>query len=60
MVRVDDAPESVQAHGVVAADATEALYEIAMMDRPSTWPPGRIRLPGLDPATVYSVRPSCP
>ncbi|MEQ4725227.1 alpha-galactosidase [Nonomuraea sp. B19D2] len=60
MVRIDDAPESVQAHGVVAADATEAIYEIAMLDRPSTWPPGRVRLPGLDPATVYSVRPLMP
>lgn len=60
VVRVDDAPESVQAHGVVAADASEAVYEIAMLDRPSTWPPGRLRLPGLDPATVYSVRPLMP
>ncbi|MFF4625538.1 alpha-galactosidase [Nonomuraea jabiensis] len=60
MVRIDAAPESVQAHGVVAADATEAIYEIGMLDRPSTWPPGRVRLPGLDPATVYSVRPLMP
>jgi alpha-galactosidase len=59
MVRID-APDCVQAHGIVAADASEAIYEIAMMDRPSTWPPGRIRLPGLDPRAVYSVRPLMP
>ncbi|HEY3557886.1 MAG TPA: alpha-galactosidase [Kribbella sp.] len=60
MVRIDDAPDGVQAHGTVATDATEAIYEIAMLDRPSMWPPGRIRLPGLDPRAVYSVRPLMP
>ncbi|WP_406675479.1 GH36 C-terminal domain-containing protein [Nonomuraea sp. N2-4H] len=60
MVRVDDTPESVRAHGVVAADASEAVYEIAVLGRPATWPPGPVRLPGLDPETVYRVRPLMP
>ncbi|MEO3799523.1 alpha-galactosidase [Nonomuraea sp. B1E8] len=60
MVRLDDTPEGVRAHGVVAPDTSEALYEIAVLDRPATWPPGFIRLPGLDPDTVYRVRPLVP
>ncbi|MEV4805705.1 alpha-galactosidase [Nonomuraea sp. NPDC049421] len=60
MVRVDDTPESVRAHGVVAPDASEAVYEIAVLGRPATWPPGPVRLPGLDPETVYRVRPLTP
>ena len=60
MVRIDDAPDCVQAHGIIATDANEAIYEIAMLDRPSTWPPGRIRLPGLDPKALYSVQPLTP
>ncbi|WP_336213889.1 alpha-galactosidase [Nonomuraea sp. LPB2021202275-12-8] len=60
MVRLDDAPEGFQAHGVVAADLSEAVFEVAMLERPATWPPGLIRLPGLAPGTVYRVRPLVP
>ncbi|WP_043617052.1 alpha-galactosidase [Nonomuraea candida] len=60
VVRVDDTPEGVRAHGVVAPDASQAIYEIAMLDRPATWPPGTIRLPGLDPDTVYRISPLMP
>ncbi|NBE97559.1 alpha-galactosidase, partial [Nonomuraea sp. K271] len=60
MVRLDDTPEGVRAHGVVAPDASEALYEIAVLDRPATWPPGLVRLAGIDRDTVYRVRPLVP
>ncbi|MEV0612265.1 alpha-galactosidase [Nonomuraea sp. NPDC050404] len=60
VVRVDETPQGVRAHGVVARDGSEAIYEIAMLDRPATWPPGMMRLPGLDPGTVYRVRPLMP
>jgi len=56
-IRLDDAPDGFQAHGVVAADGSEAVFAIAMLARPATWPPGLIRLPGLDPAASYRVRP---
>ncbi|WP_049560985.1 alpha-galactosidase, partial [Nonomuraea sp. SBT364] len=60
MVRLDDVPEGVEAHGVVAPDGRAAVYEIALLERPATWPPGLVRLPGLDPDTLYRVRPLTP
>ncbi|MEV4224567.1 alpha-galactosidase [Nonomuraea sp. NPDC049725] len=60
MVRLDDVPDGVEAHGVVAPDGRAALFEIALLDRPATWPPGLLRLPGLDPGTLYRIRPLAP
>jgi alpha-galactosidase len=31
-----------------------------VMDRPATWPPGRVRLPGLDPDARYRLTPVGP
>ncbi|MFG1946392.1 alpha-galactosidase [Nonomuraea sp. NPDC048826] len=59
-VRLDDVPEGFQAHGVVAADRSEAIFAVALLERPVTWPPGLLRLPGLDPDASYLVRPLTP
>lgn len=59
-VRVDEVPEGFQAHGVVAEDGSEAIFAIALLERPPTWPPGPLRLPGLDPDTAYRVSPLVP
>ena len=59
-VRVDAPLPGVEAHGVVAADGGEALFCLVVLDRPLTWPPGLVRLPGLDPERTYRVAPAGP
>jgi alpha-galactosidase len=59
-VRVDHPDPALWAHGVVAADRSSALFALVMMDRPTTWPPGPVRLPGLDPDARYRLTPVGP
>jgi alpha-galactosidase len=47
-------------HGVVAADRSEAVYSIAAMSSSVAAPPGRVRLPGLDPQALYRLEPLAP
>ncbi|SDD75132.1 alpha-galactosidase [Glycomyces harbinensis] len=54
VVHADTAPE-FRLEGVVAADASEALYQFAVLARPAVWPPPRLRFPGLDPERRYRV-----
>ncbi len=54
-VRFDTEPEFV-AHGVYAADRSEAIVSIARVATSPSLTPPPIRLPGLDPATRYRVR----
>lgn len=56
LVRVDHPVDELWVQGVVAADASEALFSFAMLGRPSAWPPGLVRIPGLDPDRRYTVR----
>ncbi|MFC6083512.1 alpha-galactosidase [Sphaerisporangium aureirubrum] len=56
VVHADLADPALRLEGVVAGDRSEALYAFSVVERPSTWPPGRIRLPGLDDERVYTVR----
>jgi alpha-galactosidase len=42
-------------HGVVDPDRARALYSLTLRERHITWPAGRVRLPGLDPAREYRV-----
>jgi len=57
----DDVPEAgLWLHGVVAPDASRAIYALVQRERPATWPPGRVRLPGLDPDATYVVAPFGP
>lgn len=58
-VRADTDP-AVWLHGVVSPARDEALFAVVTLDRPATWPPGRLRLPGLDPEATYEVRSVAP
>ena len=55
-----DLGPALRLEGVVAQDASAALYAFSVVERAATWPPGRIRLPGLDAAAVYRVEPVFP
>ncbi|MFF3444264.1 alpha-galactosidase [Streptosporangium sp. NPDC002721] len=55
VVHADLADAALRLQGVVAADRGEALYAFSVVERPSTWPPGRVRLPGLDDERTYAV-----
>ncbi|MCO1656733.1 alpha-galactosidase [Pseudonocardia humida] len=59
-VRVDHPDPALWAHGVVAPDRSAALFAFVMMERPLTWPPGPVRLPGLDPDAAYRLVPVGP
>ncbi|MFE4951935.1 alpha-galactosidase [Leifsonia sp. NPDC056665] len=54
-ITVDSADDSVWVSGVVSPDRSSALFGVAMMSRPATWPPGMLRLPGLSPDRHYRV-----
>ncbi|QIK82493.1 alpha-galactosidase [Sanguibacter sp. HDW7] len=53
-VHADTQPE-VRLEGVVAQDGSAAVFQYVMLDRPTTWPPAKMRLPGLDPDRLYRV-----
>lgn len=55
VVHADLADQSLRLEGVVATDGGEALYAFSVVERGITWPPGRIRLPGLLPGVAYRV-----
>ena len=60
-VVVADHPDpAIWVNGVVAADGTDAVFGIVTVDRSLTWPPGRVRLPGLEPDRLYRVSPVYP
>jgi alpha-galactosidase len=60
-VVVADHPDpAIWVNGVVSADATDAVFGIVTVDRSLTWPPGRVRLPGLDPGRRYRLSPLYP
>jgi len=60
-VVVADHPDpAVWVHGVVAADRSDAIFGIETVARSTTWPPGRVRLPGLDPDRSYHLEPLPP
>jgi len=45
------------AHGVVSPDRSRALCAFVALDTGVAAQPGRVRIPGLDPDTVYRVEP---
>ncbi|MEH1058771.1 alpha-galactosidase [Micromonospora sp. CPCC 206171] len=57
VVRVDHPDPAVQAHGVIAHDGSQAVYAVSRLTTSAAQVPGAVRLPGLDPARRYAVRP---
>jgi alpha-galactosidase len=60
VIRSDHPDPSLWVHGVVAADRSAAVYAVATTATGVWSPPGRVRLPGLDPGAVYRVAPLPP
>ena len=52
--------EALWVHGVVAPSADDAVFAFVAMATGISAPPGRVKLPGLAPDTVYTVRPLPP
>lgn len=55
VVRADHPDPGAWLHGVVAADRREALFAYVRLATSPDALPGRLRLPGLDPAATYRV-----
>jgi alpha-galactosidase len=51
-----DAEDGYVAHGVYAADRSEAVVSFAVLRSPASQTPPPLRLPGLDPDRSYEVR----
>jgi alpha-galactosidase len=56
----DHPDEALWVHGVVAPAADQAVFALVAMATGISAPPGRVKLPGLAPDTVYAVRPLPP
>ncbi len=55
VVRADHPDPALWVHGVVSADRDEAVFAVVAMAMGLTSPPGRVRLPGLEPGRRYRV-----
>jgi len=60
VVRVEHPDPALLVHGVVAQNRSEAVYSIAALVTSVNAPPGRVRLPGLEPDALYRVEPLAP
>ena len=60
VIRRDHEDRGFTLLGAIRPDRAEALFAITVVDRPVTWPAGRVQLPGLDPARLYRVRSANP
>ena len=56
VVHVDGTEPGIDVRGMVAADAASAVFTIVQTATSAAYPPGRIRMPGLDPARSYRLR----
>ncbi|MFF9286710.1 alpha-galactosidase [Streptomyces griseosporeus] len=59
-VHGDHPDPAYEVHGVVAEDASEAVYALVAHGTSELYPTGPVRLPGLDRDAVYRVRPQAP
>jgi alpha-galactosidase len=60
LVHGDHPDPALWVHGVVAADATRAVYALVAIATGVCAPPGRVRLPGLAPEATYRLAPLPP
>lgn len=56
VVHVDGTDPGIDVRGVVAADAASAVFTIVQTASSAAYPPGRVRMPGLDHARTYRLR----
>ncbi|HEY9308995.1 MAG TPA: alpha-galactosidase [Microbacterium sp.] len=56
VVHVDGTEPGIDVRGMVAPDAASAVFTIVQTATGAAYPPGRIRMPGLDPARRYRLR----
>ncbi|WP_203582213.1 alpha-galactosidase [Microbacterium hibisci] len=56
IVHVDGTEPGIDVRGVVAADAASAVFTIVQTATSAAYPPGRIRMPGLEPTRAYRLR----
>ena len=60
VVHSDQPDPALWVHGVVATDRAEAIFAVVALRTSVVSPPGRVRLPGLDPQARYRVEPLAP
>lgn len=60
VVRIDDPDPALRVHGVVAPDASEAIYALVQVATSVAAPPGMVRLAGLDENRTYRVAALAP
>lgn len=60
VVHSDQPDPALWVHGVVAGDRAEAIFAVVALSTSVASPPGRVRLPGLDPQARYRVEPLAP
>ncbi|WP_250445740.1 alpha-galactosidase [Actinotalea sp. C106] len=60
VVHSDQPDPALWLHGVVAQDGSAAIFTFTTLATPVAAPPGRLRLPGLDPEARYHLRPLPP
>ncbi|MER6612137.1 alpha-galactosidase [Streptomyces xantholiticus] len=60
VVHADHPDPALWLHGVVAPDRSRAVYAVVQKATSVQSPPGRVRLPGLDPDAVYHLCPLRP
>lgn len=56
VIHVDGTDPGIDVRGIVAADAASAVFTIVQIASTAAYPPGRIRMPGLDPSRTYRLR----
>lgn len=56
-VHADGSDPAVRLDGVVSADRARAVYRFTQLTSSQTYPVAPVRLPGLDAATRYRIRP---
>ncbi|HEY3438269.1 MAG TPA: alpha-galactosidase [Actinotalea sp.] len=56
LVDVDGTEPGIDVRGLVAPDRSSAVFVITQTTTTASYPPGRVRIPGLDPARRYRLR----
>jgi alpha-galactosidase len=55
VVRTEHPDPALWVHGVIARDGSEAIFSLVAVATSVCFPPGRVRLPGLEPDARYRV-----